>query len=266
MGHSVQESPTTSLQLVKDGSVLACDSSLSAGDSGLTFSLAGQSGQYLIEATASAGKNVIWGIAGGDCTGERDVNSVDKTYTVPTSGTVTLRVVWATGSAGPVYVSPDCSYTVATSSVCDKLIFSEYAEGSSNNKYLEIYNAGSCEANLDDYALASVTNDPTTPGEHENWRAFASGATIAPGAVYIIAHPLADASILAKKDEDHSSLSNGDDGYCLVKGTEASYSKVDCIGDFQADPGSGWDVCGTVEGTMDHTLVRKSTVTAGKWW
>ena len=64
-------------------------------------------------------------------------------------------------------------------------------------------------------------------------------------------------------DESHMYLSNGDDGYCLVKGTEASYSKVDCIGNFDADPGSGWDVCGTVEGTKDHTLVRKSTVTAG---
>ena len=61
----------------------------------------------------------------------------------------------------------------------------------------------------------------------------------------------------------HQFLSNGDDGYCLVKGTEASYTIVDCIGDWQADPGAGWDVCGTAEGTKDHTLVRKSTVTGG---
>ena len=33
------------------------------------------------------------------------------------------------------------------------------------------------------------------------------------------------------------------------------------MGDWHGDPGSGWDVCG--DGSKDHTLVRKSSVTSG---
>ena len=38
---------------------------------------------------------------------------------------------------------------------------------------------------------------------------------------------------------------------------------IDCIGDFDADPGDGWDVCGVAAATKDHTLVRKSSVSLG---
>jgi predicted extracellular nuclease len=140
----------------------------------------------------------------------------------------------------------------------------EFAEGSSFNKYLEIYNAGSCLARLDEYAIANVVNAPASPGVHEEWKEFAAGATLAPGDVYVMAHPQADAVILSKADETNSNLQfNGDDGYCLAKGSSSTYTKVDCIGNFEADPGSAWDVCGTKGGTADHTLRRKATATAG---
>ena len=58
-------------------------------------------------------------------------------------------------------------------------------------------------------------------------------------------------------------LSNGDDGYCLVYGSESLFTKLDCIGDYDGDPGSGWDVCGEPRATRDRTLVRKPTVTSG---
>ena len=45
------------------------------------------------------------------------------------------------------------------------LFFSEYAEGSSNNKYVEIYNASSETVDLSGYAYPSVANAPTTAGE-----------------------------------------------------------------------------------------------------
>ena len=38
------------------------------------------------------------------------------------------------------------------------LFFSEYAEGSSNNKYLEIYNGGSETINLNNYQLINCRN------------------------------------------------------------------------------------------------------------
>ena len=155
-----------------------------------------------------------------------------------------------------------CEYPVDLGNA-SPLFFSEYAEGSSNNKYLEIYNPTDSVVSLAGYAYPSVSNDPTTPGEHEYWNAFDSAASIAPGDVYVIAHGSSDPIILAEADETHNYLSNGDDGYALVFGSESSYIILDLIGDFNADPGSGWVVAGVVDATKDHTLVRKFSVTSG---
>ena len=107
--------------------------------------------------------------------------------------------------------------------------------------------------------MGSVANAPTTAGQHEYWTPFASGATIAAGGVYVICHPSADAAILAKCDEPTwRYLSNGDDAYCLSKGTEDSHTKVDCVGDYSGDPGDGWEVCGNSSAPKDNTHVRKS--------
>jgi predicted extracellular nuclease len=143
------------------------------------------------------------------------------------------------------------------------LFFSEYAEGSSNNKYLEIYNPTDEDVSLDGYAFPNTSNAPTTPGVHEYWNTFTEGAVVVAGGVYVIAHPSADAAILAFADQTYTYLSNGDDGFALVYGTEDDYVFIDVIGDFEADPGSGWEVAGTGNGTTDHTLVRKSDVNAG---
>ena len=143
------------------------------------------------------------------------------------------------------------------------LFFSEYAEGSSNNKYLEIYNPTDEDVSLDGYAFPSVSNAPDSPGVHEYWNTFTEGAVVAAGGVYVITHGSADPAILAFADQNHTYLSNGDDGYALVYGTADDYVFIDVIGDFEADPGSGWEVAGTGNGTKDHTLVRKSDVNAG---
>ena len=143
------------------------------------------------------------------------------------------------------------------------LFFSEYAEGSSNNKYLEIYNPTDSVVSLDAYAFPSVSNAPDSIGEYEYWNAFTDGASIAPGDVYVIAHGSSDSLILAHADQTHNYLSNGDDGYALVYGSDSAYTVVDFLGDFNADPGAGWDVAGVSEGTKDHTLVRKFSVSQG---
>ena len=143
------------------------------------------------------------------------------------------------------------------------LFFSGYAEGSSNNKFLEIYNPTDADISLDGYAFPSVANAPTTPGQHEYWNEFPEGAMVSAGDVYVIAHGSADASILPEADHTHTYLSNGDDGYALVQGTESSYVILDMIGDFMGDPGSGWDVAGVSAATQDHSLVRKSHVSSG---
>ena len=162
-----------------------------------------------------------------------------------------------------------CNYVVSSSA---PLFFSEYAEGSSNNKYLEIYNPTSDTVFLDNYAYPSVANDPNTVGVYEYWNDFDAGKYILPNDVYVIAHPSANAQILAFADETHSYLSNGNDGYGLVYGSQPSspvgpssggYIILDMIGDWNGDPGSGWPVAGENNATKDHTLVRKCDVTSG---
>lgn len=146
---------------------------------------------------------------------------------------------------------------------CENLFFSEAAEGSSNNKYLEIYNPTSAVVDLSGYAFPSVSNSPSTPGVYEFWNAFPEGASVAPGDVYIIAHPSADPIIGAEADHTFTFLSNGDDGFMLVQGDETSFVQIDAVGDWNGDPGSGWEVAGVANGTKDHTLIRKSSVQTG---
>ncbi len=143
------------------------------------------------------------------------------------------------------------------------LFFSGYAEGSSNNKFLEIYNPTGDVVSLDDYAFPNVSNAPNVPGEYEYWNAFPAGASIAPGDVYVIAHGSADPAILAEADHNFTFLSNGDDGFILVMGSEEDFVQIDAIGDWNGDPGSGWSVAGVNNGTKDHSLIRKSDVTSG---
>ncbi|NQU67697.1 MAG: lamin tail domain-containing protein [Candidatus Marinimicrobia bacterium] len=143
------------------------------------------------------------------------------------------------------------------------LFFSEYQEGSSNNKALEIYNPTDQIIDLSGYAFPNVSNAPAVPGEYEYWNTFAAGATIAPGDVYVVTHGSADPAMLMVGDMTHNYLSNGDDGFCLVQGDEVNFTVLDCIGDWNADPGSGWDVAGIVNATQNHTLVRKDAITQG---
>ena len=155
----------------------------------------------------------------------------------------------------------EVSFTVAPPAV--GVWFSEYAEGSSNNKYLEIYNGTDAAVDLTGLAFPNVSNDPNVVGEYEYWNTFPAGATVAPGDVYVIAHGSADAAILAEADHTFNYLSNGDDGYCLVVGAEGNYTILDCIGDWNGDPGAGWEVAGVADATKDHTLQRKAGLTSG---
>ena len=149
----------------------------------------------------------------------------------------------------------------------ENVFFSEYAEGSSNNKYLEIFNNSDQTIDLSQYAFPNVSNDPNTVGEYEYWNNFDDGSTIEPYAIFVIAHPEADEAILAEADmTSFLYLSNGDDGFKLVYGSEESFTVLDEIGDWQGDPGAGWDVAGVTSGTKDHTLVRKSSVQNGNTW
>ncbi len=145
--------------------------------------------------------------------------------------------------------------------VAPALFISEYAEGSSSNKYIEIYNGSGAEVDLSAFSVQG-TNNGTAWGDGGDRNTILTG-TLADGAVYILAADAADPIILALADTALAYESpmhhNGDDGIALL------YNGViiDAIGVELDDPGTAWDVAGVVNATKDHTLVRKSTVTAG---
>jgi hypothetical protein len=159
-------------------------------------------------------------------------------------------------SDGTATDSQDITVTVteqSTSTNASDLFISEYAEGSSNNKYLEIFNATGSSVNLNDYAIRSKVNGNNV--YYNDY--FEPNVTLEDKALYVICHPQADQIILDKCNVTNQYLSNGDDTYQLGKGDESNFEVIDTIGDFGDDPGDGWDVCGVTEGTKEHTLIKK---------
>ena len=216
----------------------------------------------------------------GVCAGGNYGN--DRTYTVAedAAGTEILldTVCWESCDACPAVVegcTDDTAENYNSDATVDdgsceyeqleaaNLFISEASEGSSNNKYIEIYNASADLVDLSAYAYPTVGNAPSTPGEYEFWNTFEDGAVVVSGDVYVICHGSSDDAILAECDETYSYMSNGDDGLCLVFGSEGNFQLLDCVGDWNGDPGSGWDVAGVSAATKDHTIVRKESVTTG---
>jgi len=144
------------------------------------------------------------------------------------------------------------------------LYFSMYAEGSSYNKFLEIYNGTGSAVDLGNYSISNCSNgcDNVSEFDYPDNITWAPSTMIADGDVYVIAHGSADASILAQADMTFSYLSNGDDVYALTLAgaTASTYTIVDILGDLGGDPGSGWDVAGVTNGTKEHTLTRKTSI------
>jgi len=202
------------------------------------------------------------GVCGGTCEGDDDGDGICNDAEI-----VGCQEEDACNYDPTATDAGDCEYVDPTVLPGDGpacgLFFSGYAEGSSNNKFMEIYNPTSEAISLDGYAFPNVSNAPSVPGEYEFWNTFTPGATIAAGDVYVIAHGSADPAILAEADQTFTYLSNGDDGFMLVMGTETDFIQIDAIGDWNGDPGSGWDVAGVSAGTQNHSLIRKSDVTSG---
>jgi len=147
------------------------------------------------------------------------------------------------------------------------LFFSEYGEGSSNNKFLEIFNGTGSNVTLSDYQILTNYNGGPWTGAH----LFPAGAVLAPNDVWVIANNQADPIIQALADEIFAYNQsgyivgfNGDDVRALVSISPTDTTILDIIGlyDF-IDPGTGWPVAGVNNGTLNHTLVRKSSVCNG---
>lgn len=139
------------------------------------------------------------------------------------------------------------------------LFISEYSEGSSNNKYVEIYNGTGLDVDLSDYQLWRVSNGGTWPEA-----TIALSGSLANGDVYVVYNGSSSSTISDEGDLSSSQVSfNGDDAFGLAK-TDGmgGYTLIDAVGEDGADPGIGWDVASTSSATTNHTLVRKLSVTS----
>lgn len=134
------------------------------------------------------------------------------------------------------------------------VFISEYIEGGSFNKALELYNPGSSAIDLaaGKYTFLRYANGQTTAN------ADALIGTIPANGTYVIAHPSANASILAVADQTSDNINhNGDDAYEIL----ADGVVVDSFGQVGVDPGSAWGSGSFI--TADNTLIRNPDVYTG---
>lgn len=143
----------------------------------------------------------------------------------------------------PVNSSP-----VTAASVAEDLIISEYIEGGSLNKAIELYNGTGSAIDLSDYTLETYFNGNEEPSALLELKEM---GIISNGETFVINHSSANNDIKGKSDLENSVVINfsGNDPVVLRKSGEV----VDSIGQV-----------GSEEETMkDVTLVRKSNVTSG---
>lgn len=136
------------------------------------------------------------------------------------------------------------------------LFFSEYIEGASNNKALEIFNGTGASVDLSQYTvkLGSNGNSWSATNFHD------LEGTLDNNSVYVIANSGAAAAILNVADATSTvTYFNGNDAIALFQGD----TMIDIIGIYMVDPGTAWDVAGVAGATLNHTLIRKPNVTQG---
>lgn len=137
------------------------------------------------------------------------------------------------------------------------LFISEYVEGTSNNKAIELYNGTTLPIDL---GVGGYVLDIYTNGASEASTSIALTGVIASGDAWVIANPSAVAGILAVADATNAGLNfNGNDTIVLRTGA----TQLDVFGQIGFDPGiAGWGTDPT--NTVDNTLIRKSSITAGR--
>lgn len=137
------------------------------------------------------------------------------------------------------------------------LFFSEYIEGSSNNKALEIFNGTGAPIDLTagNYVVQFYFNGSPNP------TTFNLTGTVAPGDVFVFAQSNAGAAILAEANQTSGAgFFNGDDAIVLRQGG-TNGTILDVIGQIGVDPGTEWG--SGLTSTADNTLRRKTTITTG---
>jgi uncharacterized protein len=140
------------------------------------------------------------------------------------------------------------------------LIFSEYVEGSSFNKALEIYNTGTTAVDLSGYVVKLYSNGTTTVSN-----LYTLTGSLSANQALVLVNSQSFTTLTAQITGPFTTVSasvvnfSGDDALTLET---ISGAVVDRIGQVGNRPTNGWgDPTGVF--TQNKTLRRKSTITAG---
>ena len=147
---------------------------------------------------------------------------------------------------------------ISASSTTAELFFSQYIEGSSFNKALEIFNPDDSAVDLSDYDINIYFNGNLTPLH----KISLPPVSLLGGQVFVLTHTQFDLELQNPTDTidlmDHRVLFNGNDAVALLNQT----IPVDVIGQIGFDPGQdGWG--SGMTSTFNHTLRRFDDIQSG---
>ena len=224
------------------------------GQTGAVVTIADINAIASMSATGST-LSVDWG--DGSAPQVLAAGSTSATRTYATAGIYALRLSLADSTGASIALTG--SVTIAApppppSAVA--LFFSEYLEGSSNNKALEIYNPGTTAVDLTAYQVKLFANGAITPTATQSLT-----GTLAPGATITLYNagmtPALVTAIAGTKLVSGATNFNGDDAVTLEKDGVV----IDAIGQVGYDPGVEW-VANSVS-TLNMTIRRKPGITGG---
>lgn len=181
------------------------------------------------------------------------VTNASHSYTA--TGSYSIRIMLKDASGQTAQKNGLLTITAANSSgTTAELFFSEYVEGSSNNKALEIYNPTGSSVDLSAYTVKLYANGGTSASNTQ-----ALSGTLAAGSTLTILNASFTTSVtVANSITSTVTYFNGDDAITLEK----SGVVIDQIGVVGEDPGTAWTT-GTNYSTLDKTLRRKSNIVHG---
>ena len=138
--------------------------------------------------------------------------------------------------------------------LCDDLIISEYIEGESHNKAIELFNPSGVEIDLTPYTMELYNNGATEPNQELDLE-----GTMLPGDTYVIGNSQATPALQNMSDiTSQLTWYNGNDALVLSKNGVA----IDIMGVVGQSSDDAWTV--SSGGAMaEHTLVRKPNVGHG---